>query len=1131
MIERVKMSKLHFKDSSTEKSKNVIFRFKPSDDIILTLPDESGKIVTTNTISEFLKGNEAGNFINFIKKPDIRENNGGITDPEHNRDPIKVASYKTSDIFIGKHENTEWQVSYSNNFEVPAIEHAMVDDKLEWLPNVTNLGQEVFVRYRFTSSLDNKTKVVSQWSDPIRYVTPRFGAKRFSIGLEPKYSVTPTIYSGEFVIFGEDEIGVTNHIGTRFEIMNSSGVTIHRVDLGPVREYKVPSGVMEKLRTYKVKVTYLTDNDRLAETHSEYKKFETPDVYIVLPSINYAQRGSNYFLELGNYIAIHTDETHVSTSWNIYRIDSGNIEVPVITQNNDTVNKTKLDITTLAMNGENKYRAKVRFHSANIASAEAVLDFTIKPGKIKPITIEVTENSDRIPIIKLSAFDVEGEIDKIKSITISTSVWLKHADGSGDILEGFTFDYPNTGGTTFGYRAPITIEVTKEQYIEWYREDEGPAAKEVIINLLRYGGTNPYNCIFLVKAIIHGERFTTETAVVEYDPTIDTTATGSISGNELNNVKANITPGFNCTWLGNEVLGYSFDMFQNLSGTPGDWTFLEKVFYPIANGVTNLQLPKVNTLVYDREYMAKVFAKTRLGDFWIMDVTFTINSFRVDTPTLNMNVTPINTNKFKIKFTGSTYNTSNTTVAGWQQAKAVYQLAKSDDISNILFQEEVNGSSNIKEFEFANGANGITYNMSLTGMLKYVAINGKESGIAKTNFSSGTAPTVIVAKPSLFASINGNKVKLTTGSINVSGLEDKSHKATNWKLYQNTTLVWSSLNNTTDLTTIIVPNGITNGGQTYKAVASHVASDGTVSQEAEYTFTMPTSTVSGSGKVYFTDVVDTESTTSNFLVAGTKSVSEIIAKVNVDDYTPEERGYGIQYVIGGQLNGSIEFEDNTTEWHDFLGNKSSGMYSDVKNISATSYDHFPQTFSIILDKNTPGFNPYQGTKNIRRITLSGAVAQTKRVGLGDNWKKMFDFSSRQYEMKVPTPPPSASTAESHSRFDYGSYASFQYFIKYPGNKLSINGTYRYHQDNNNWATDFRFNNLPTGTTSSVGHQSWQLQVDLDKWDTEIIISAARHYKPTQINQFVGLSYNKDTRVMTVRQINADVIAFSWSVSN
>ena len=239
----------------------------------------------------------------------------------------------------------------------------------------------------------------------------------------------------------------------------------------------------------------------------------------------------------------------------------------------------------------------------------------------------------------------------------------------------------------------------------------------------------------------------------------------------------------------------------------------------------------------------------------------------------------------------------------------------------------------------------------------------------------------------------------------------------------------------------------------------------------------------------------------------------------------------MQYVIGGQLNGSIVFEDNTTEWHDFLGNKPSGMYSDVKNISATSYDTFPQAFTITLDKNTPGFNPYQGTKNIKRITLSGAVAQTKRVGLGDNWKKMFDFSSRQYETKVPTPPSSASTAESHSRFDYGSYASFQYFIKYPGNKLSINGTYRYHQDNNNWATDFRFSGLPTGATSSVGHQTWHLQIDLDKWDTEIIVSAARHYKPAQINQFVGLSYNKDTRVMTVRQINANVIAFSWSVSN
>lgn len=827
------MSKLHFKDSSTEKSKNVIFRFKPSDDIILTLPDESGKIVTTNTISEFLKGNEAGNFINFIKKPDIRENNGGITDPEHNRDPIKVASYRTSEIFIGKHENTEWQVSYSNNFEAPVIEHAMVDDKLEWLPNVTNLGQEVFVRYRFTSSLDKKTKVVSQWSDPIRYVTPRFGAKRFSIGIEPKYTVTPTIYSGEFVIFGEDEIGVTNHIGTRFEIMNSSGVTIHRVDLGPVREYKVPSGVMEKLRTYKVKVTYLTDNDRLAETHSEYKKFETPDVYIVLPSINYAQRGSKYLLELGNYMAIHTDETHVSTSWNIYRVDSGNIETPVLTQNNDTVNKTKLDITTLAMNGEHKYRARVKFHSATLTSAEATLDFTIKPGKVRPVTIEVTESSDRIPIIKLSAFDIEGETDKIKSITISTSVKLKHTDGSGNILEGFTFDYPNTGGTTFGYRAPITIDVTKEQYIEWYREDEGPAAKEAIINLLRYGGTNPYNCIFLVKAIIHGERFTTETAVVEYDPTIDTTATGSVGGNELNNVKANITPGFNCTWLGNEVLGYSFNIFQNISGTPGDWSFFEKVFYPIASGVTNLPIPKVGTLVHDRKYMAKIYVKTRLGDFWVVDNVFIVPSFKITTPTLDMAVTPMSTTKFKIKFTGSPYNTNITTVTGWQQAKAVYQLARSDDIGNILFQQEVNGSNNVREFEFVNGVNGISYNSNLTGMLKYVAINGKESGIAKTNFNTGAVPSVVVARPTVNATSNDKNITASTSAFSVSGLEDKSHKATNWKVYKGSTLLWSSLNDTVNLTNIIIPSTNIEYNTTYKVVASHVASDGTVSSEGE----------------------------------------------------------------------------------------------------------------------------------------------------------------------------------------------------------------------------------------------------------------------------------------------------------
>ena len=56
------MSKLHFKDSRTDKSKNIIFKFKDNDDITIELPDTAGKIVTTNTIRDFLQGSE-GSFL------------------------------------------------------------------------------------------------------------------------------------------------------------------------------------------------------------------------------------------------------------------------------------------------------------------------------------------------------------------------------------------------------------------------------------------------------------------------------------------------------------------------------------------------------------------------------------------------------------------------------------------------------------------------------------------------------------------------------------------------------------------------------------------------------------------------------------------------------------------------------------------------------------------------------------------------------------------------------------------------------------------------------------------------------------------------------------------------------------
>ena len=75
------------------------------------------------------------------------------------------------------------------------------------------------------------------------------------------------------------------------------------------------------------------------------------------------------------------------------------------------------------------------------------------------------------------------------------------------------------------------------------------------------------------------------------------------------------------------------------------------------------------------------------------------------------------------------------------------------------------------------------------------------------------------------ATVEGKKVTLSASGWNISGVEDRTHKATDWYVYDNNVLVWSSLNNTTNLTSIIVPETIIELGHTYDVQVAFIGVD------------------------------------------------------------------------------------------------------------------------------------------------------------------------------------------------------------------------------------------------------------------------------------------------------------------
>ena len=390
-------NKFKFIDDNTKKSKKTHFQHT-EEDIELTLPDDSGTVVTTNTVDDILDVDDNGNPISgYILKPDIGDN-AGIVNEYSNLEPINRAPYVTSNAYVGPLEYTKWEASLNSEFTTLVDTTSNVKDRDLWLPNVVTPGTDVYVRYRFYSG-----DLRSPWSDTIHYRTPVYGIKAFTVTVND--SIKPLIKTSGFQSYGEEIYGgPITHDSTSWVInkIDESGNIINNPVFQSIKnktdklQIQLPVGVLEELTEYVIVVTYHSQDDTIYRKSS--MTFITPKITIDTPVLTHT--GDNSVIGVvinkvtsSKYKINHSDEQHLYTEWKLYAWEDD--KKKLIHSVNDLVNKTTFDITSFAYNGDIFYQVECVYHSANFKSDVGYLKFKVKPFRTPALTlIPITKPTD-----------------------------------------------------------------------------------------------------------------------------------------------------------------------------------------------------------------------------------------------------------------------------------------------------------------------------------------------------------------------------------------------------------------------------------------------------------------------------------------------------------------------------------------------------------------------------------------------------------------------------------------------------------------------------------------------------------------------------------------------------------------
>ena len=400
------MSIIKFLDSTSNKRKSLIFP-AGEDDIIINLPKDSGILATDRLAEKKIRENDSGYDRNviFILKPDIKENNGGVTTTDWDG-YFKIASFRVSNGYLGKHTGTEW-VAYSDERLTTLVDKSSDDlNKEMWKPNVNIPNLKLYVRYRFVSN-----SIYSPWSDSIITTTSSGGISPFDVSVEEN-TLTPGCLISGFKTYG-DAIGAT-HTATTWVVYESiDGKLGNKVfdsgkDSTNKISFTIPNGILKGDMEYSLQVTLHTDNTKYADSIPYIRKFTTVGAYIHRPILQYKPTKDNqHKIIASEYTSTARNETLVSAVWSLYDADDNRL-INTVTNTN-----SEYDITPYIINNK-KYYVTLIYKSNTLTSKEGKCTFNVSGGKAELIVATFTTSEKKLPILNLSKFYVPGQTDEIK---------------------------------------------------------------------------------------------------------------------------------------------------------------------------------------------------------------------------------------------------------------------------------------------------------------------------------------------------------------------------------------------------------------------------------------------------------------------------------------------------------------------------------------------------------------------------------------------------------------------------------------------------------------------------------------------------------------------------------------------
>lgn len=784
------MGNLILKDSRTTKAKTLVMP-TPQDDITLIAPNRSGILATTNTLSRTLDlGDDA--LISNILKPDITENNGGITNPDDHNEPLQRASYKTTEAFKGLLTHTEWIASDTLEFTNILDTTKRPEFKDSWLPNIATPNTYVYVKYRFYSG-----KLRSPYSNPLRYKTPAYGVFPFTITVTPN-TLSPVITTSGFRQYGENIIGNINHIATTYKIFRDDDLVFSSIfNTNDKVSIQVPNGILRSDTTYTVEVTYHTDNRQFPTSKVMSMTFSTPNIYISTPNIMYHYNGGNHTIEGNAFNIVGSSETHTSTYWLLVRIENGN-KVEVYKNEHDATNLTILPITDYLVGKDLTYEVTVAYNTATLSSNKQTITFKPVDDLGDPLTITIAEGPDKLPILNYSKYHIEDKED-----TVKTTILRVH---------DLTFDQERVNKTddTFNgkYNVPMTRTLTADEYRTWFSPSNTKIPE------------------FQLESYIVGNMYNSPLAKVKFKPNLSITADVDITINSHTDIRLQLknVDKHNANWI--NISGYKWILEGGHFLTPFELLDTTTLSTTIDSSV-NIQ--------YGLNYILVCKAKTDIGMVELVKKTFNIYKGKIAKPTITVRHDIEGITQPRLLVSGSNYVYDKLEVPGHEYKETLITVKKDDEVIATVTSNKAPGT----EIPIAKSKyDKLDWNARYTITLQYVAENEVVSEVSEVEYNLPIKPSIAISTPTLTASISGKRVELQASGFNIVGVEDKRHIATNWYLYENSTLIWSSLTNTNDLTEIVIPEIVLTLGHNYIAKCSFIGINNTTSEQANKAITL-----------------------------------------------------------------------------------------------------------------------------------------------------------------------------------------------------------------------------------------------------------------------------------------------------